>query len=156
MERSAILLCCGTLLLAPAGATARQPPEAHTVVRRVLALLPQVPAAVKVVTDTDPILRRLGHSPEHVDGFVVPGDSNVYLRAEGSMFRLALKGPGPADYALAAIVWHEIAHQRGASEPEAQLQEENLWATFVAAGQVDRTRGIKYLQLLKQRRVTSR
>jgi hypothetical protein len=64
----------------------------------------------------------------------------------------ALKGPGIFDYALATIIWHEMAHIDGADEAAAQRAEEQLWTEFVLAQRVDRARGMQYLALLKRRR----
>jgi hypothetical protein len=48
------------------------------VVQRALALVPRKPAAVRVLAEDDPILTVLGHSLEHVEGFVRNGDPSVY------------------------------------------------------------------------------
>ena len=55
------------------------------------------------------------------------------------------------DYALAAIIWHEMAHIDGGDESAAQDAEEQLWKEFILRGRVDRTRGMRYLALLCQR-----
>jgi len=57
------------------------------------------------------------------------------------------------DYALAIIVWHEMAHLDGADEQTAQLREEALWEEFVAKRVVDADRGRRYLRLLSNRRI---
>jgi hypothetical protein len=49
------------------------------------------------------------------------------LKKQGLTFDHALEGAGDWDYALAAIIWHEMAHINGADEAEAQRQEEQLW-----------------------------
>jgi hypothetical protein len=41
-------------------------------------------------------------------------------------------------HALAAIIWHEMAHIAGADEAEAQDHEEKLWTRFVRDKLVDR------------------
>ena len=55
------------------------------------------------------------------------------------------------DYALAILIWHEMAHLAGADEREAQRQEEELWMQYVAAGQVETRRGLNYMALLRKR-----
>ena len=52
---------------------------------------------------------------------------------------------------LAIIVWHEMAHLAGASEPQARREEEALWQRFVVDGRVDSRRGLAYLTLLRNR-----
>jgi len=161
MARVRILALCGIVIAAAPGPSTAQPidsptgcPRCDALVLRIEGLLPLRPFAVRAITEDDPVLNRLGHSPEHVDGFVITGDPIVYLRQQGSTFQLALNGVLPAECALAAIVWHEMAHQRGAAETEAQVEEENLWAFYVSTGLVDRARGAKYLDLLVRRRGT--
>jgi hypothetical protein len=72
------------------------------------------------------------------------------LVREGTTIQHALRGRF-FDYALAAIIWHEMAHLDGADEQRAQRQEEDLWQQYVLDGRVDRDRGARYLFLLKQR-----
>ena len=79
------------------------------------------------------------------------GDPAVYLTKQGSTFQHALQGPGIWDYALAIIVWHEMAHLEGANERQARQREEELWSQFVVAGRVDTRRGMAYLDLLRKR-----
>ena len=74
------------------------------------------------------------------------------LIAQGVTLRGAQNGPGVYDYALAALIWHEMAHLGGSDERDAQRQEEDLWTQYVAGGLVDTRRGLNYLALLKKRR----
>jgi len=71
---------------------------------------------------------------------------------QGVTLQGALKGAGVYDYALACIIWHEMAHIDGADEPAAQRVEEELWSEFVLAGRVDRHVDMRYLALLRKRR----
>ena len=64
----------------------------------------------------------------------------------------AIKRKRTFDFALAAIIWHEMAHIDGADEAAAQRAEEQLWREFILGGPVDRTRGMQYLALLQKRR----
>ena len=42
----------------------------------------------------------------------------------------ALKGPGIFDYALATVIWHEMAHIDGADEVAAQeAEEQSGWSS---------------------------
>jgi hypothetical protein len=124
--------------------------ECDRVVARVRKLLPRQPERI-VVLDA-------GHQPqalrrvEGTEAFVMVGETTVYLNKEGSTFQQALGGEGIADFALAIIIWHEMAHIAGANEAQAQLQEEQLWRQFVLQRRVDAPRGLNYLRLLRNRR----
>ena len=76
----------------------------------------------------------------------------MYLVRQGVTLQQALKGAGVFDYALATVIWHEMAHIDGADETKAQLAEEKLWEEFVLARRVDSASGLRYLALLKKRR----
>ncbi len=52
---------------------------------------------------------------------------------------------------LASIVWHEMAHLRGADEADAQRAEEELWTRFVRDQAIERDCGLRYLNQLKKR-----
>jgi predicted Zn-dependent protease len=68
------------------------------------------------------------------------------------IFHHALWRAGVWDYALAAVIWHEMAHVDGADEAEAQRQEERLWQQFIVERRVEAGIGLKYLALLRKRR----
>ena len=53
----------------------------------------------------------------NVEAFVNHGSRVVYVVRQGVTLQGALKGRGVFDYALAAIIWHEMAHIDGADEP---------------------------------------
>ena len=89
---------------------------------------------------------------EHVEAFVNRGGRVVYLIRQGVTLQATLKGPGIFDYALATVIWHEMAHIDGADEVAAQEAEEQLWREFIVSQRVDRTRGMRYLALLEKRR----
>src|SRR3954447_19451085 len=107
MARIRVFAMCGVMFATASGRFAAQPldspaacPRCDALVQRIEGLLPMRPFAVRAVTESDPELKRLGHSPEHVDGFVVEGGPVVYLRQQGSTFQLALSGGRPAECAL--------------------------------------------------------
>jgi hypothetical protein len=105
-----------------------------------------------VVLDASHQPQALRRRIEEADAFVTFGETTVYLKKQGSTFQQALGGEGIADFALAIIIWHEMAHITGANEAQAQLQEEQLWREFVLGRRVDSSRGLKYLKLLQNRR----
>ena len=151
------LVLLGTLLgLSPVNAGPSAYDEAIT---RALRLLPRQPEKIMVV-DRDERSHVRNGTPhgehgehgEHVEAFVNHGGRVVYLIRQGVTLQATLKGPGIFDYALATVIWHEMAHIDGADEVAAQEAEEQLWMEFIVSQRVDRTRGMKYLALLKKRR----
>jgi hypothetical protein len=124
--------------------------DCNEVIRRIEKLLPRRPEKV-VVIDTGREPPGFQRQIRHAEGFTIPGDTTVYLKKQGPTFQRALQGAGIWDYAVAIIVWHEMAHIDGADEPIAERQEETLWQAYVVEGRVDASRGLKYLKLLQAR-----
>lgn len=118
-------------------------------IARALKLLPRQPERVTLV---DAHARAGLLFERHVEAFVTHGERVVYLVRQGTTLQNASKGAGIFDYALATVIWHEMAHIDGADEAEAQRDEEQLWMQFVLAGRVDSVRGMRYHALLKKRR----
>ena len=117
---------------------------------RALRMLPRPPDRIVIVErPTAPSQHAGGRRSE---AFVNLGEPTVYLVRQGATLQRALDGPGIFDFALAAIIWHEMTHIDGADEPAAQRAEEQLWKEFILGGRVDRTRGMQYLALLRERR----
>ena len=154
------LVLLGTLLgLSPVNAGPSAYDEAIT---RALRLLPRQPEKIEVVERDEGSHVRQGTAHvkdlkdvkdvEHVEAFVNHGGRVVYLIRQGVNLQAALKGPGIFDYALATVIWHEMAHIDGADEVAAQEAEEQLWREFIVSQRVDRNRGMKYLALLEKRR----
>ena len=131
----------------------REPADAPyaAAIARATALLPRRPDHV-VVTDVEHSTSRLRGDGGRVEAFVNRGQRTVFLVKSGSTLQQAVKGRGIYDLALAAIIWHEMAHIDGASEPDARRAQEDLWSQFVVAGRIDVDRGLRYLALLKKRR----
>jgi hypothetical protein len=125
--------------------------ECERVVARAVKLLPQRPHRV-VVVDADSVPPALRRRIQLAEGFVTAGDDTVYLKKQGLTFHQALRGAGNWDYALAAVIWHEMAHINGADEAEAQRQEELLWRQFIVERRIDAGAGLRYLALLRKRR----
>ena len=132
--------------------TAQTVPGPHeNTIKRALQLLPKQPARILVI-DAAQAPRAVDGHGRRVEAFVRHGEDVVYLIAQGVTLRGAQNGPGVYDYALAALIWHEMAHLGGSDERDAQRQEEDLWTQYVAGGLVDTRRGLNYLALLKKRR----
>jgi hypothetical protein len=119
-------------------------------VTRAVRLLPRQPDQIVVVERGDGSDVRSGKA--HVEAFVNHGGRVIYLLEQGVTLQATLKGPGIFDYALAIIIWHEMAHIDGADEAAAQRAEEQLWMEFIITQRVDGARGMRYLALLKKRR----
>ena len=103
---------------------------------RALRLLPRQPERIVLVDRADGSHEHMGKP--NVEAFVKHGGRVVYLVRQGVTLQATLKGPGIFDYALATVIWHEMAHIDGADEPAAQQAEEQLWMQFVLAQRVDR------------------
>ena len=125
-------------------------PIVATPIGRALRLLPRQPEKIVLVERADGSHEHKGKP--NVEAFVNNGSRVVYLVRQGVTLQATLKGPGIFDYALATVIWHEMAHIDGADEAGAQQAEEQLWMEFVLAQRVDRARGMQYLALLKKRR----
>jgi hypothetical protein len=137
-------------LLAPCPAVGADAALYEETIARVLRLLPRQPDKV-VVVDANGSTRLLRDALQHVEAFVTRGQRFVYLARQGATLQRALKGAGIFDYALATVIWHEMAHIDGADEAKARREEEQLWMQFVVARRVDSARGLNYLALLKKR-----
>lgn len=143
-----LFLVAGAILgFSPVGASASPCEEA---IARALRLLPRQPE--KVVLVERPGATQPHEGRPNAEAFVTQGGRAVYLVRQGVTLQGALKGPGVFDYALAAIIWHEMAHIDGADEPSAQQAEEQLWKEFILARRVDSRQGMRYLALLQKRR----
>ena len=118
---------------------------------RAMRLLPRQPEKV-VPIDRAAASDRYKRRPE-VEAFASQADRTIYVVRQGTTLRSASsRGPGILDYAMAGIIWHEMAHLDGADEATAQRAEEQFWTQCVLAQRVDRTRGMQYLELLRKRR----
>ena len=120
-------------------------------IQRALRLLPRRPQQVSVVGEE----RVAPESRERFwrsEAFVSEGRAVVYLTSHGPVLRAAQQGSSVHVHALAAIIWHEMAHVDGADEPQARKREEALWTRFVRDDVVDRTTALRYLKALNDRR----
>jgi hypothetical protein len=115
-----------------------------------LRLLPRLPARVAVIDateakpDVQPTLLRL-------EAFILRGSAVVYVVRQGALLRGAVAGSTFHTLALAAVVWHEMAHAEGADEREAREREGALWTTFVRDQRVDQVTALRYMKALASR-----
>jgi hypothetical protein len=144
-----ITIVIGPLLVFASAARADAIPDREAIVRA-LKLLPRQPYKVLIVDSGAAQPPRHGKG-QQVEAFVNHGDRVVHLVRRGVTLRQASNRGGIFDYALATVIWHEMAHIDGADEVTAQREEERLWRQFIVARRVDRVRGLQYLALLKKR-----
>ena len=117
---------------------------------KALRLLPRLPARVAVIDateakpDVQPTLLRL-------DAFVVDGSPVVYVVRQSRCFKAPVGGSTLHMHALAAAIWHEMAHADGADERQARSASRRSWTTFVRDQRVDNVVALRYLNLLNGR-----
>lgn len=118
--------------------------------QRVLALLPNRPAAIRVV-DAEAAKPAVRQTLLKLDAFVLRDQPGIYLVKQSRVLQGALRGSVMHECMLASIIWHEMAHLEGADEREAQRREEALWTGFVLHHRVDEVAGLRYLDIMKKR-----
>jgi hypothetical protein len=134
-------------LIVADGPTAAGEREAVT---RALRLLSALPARVAILDaeraqpDVRPVLLRL-------DAFVVKGRPEVYIVRQSELLKCAIRQAPLCSHALAAVIWHEMAHVAGADEREARKREEAQWTTFIRDQQVDPVSALRYLEAMAAR-----
>jgi hypothetical protein len=84
-------------------------------ISRALRLLPRQPEKVELVERAGG--PHLHEGKPRTEAFVNHGGRVVYLVRQGVTLQAALKGRGIFDYALATVIWHEMAHIDGADRP---------------------------------------
>jgi hypothetical protein len=150
------LLAVGALSIEAAAAGGRTqidaPRDAVPAIREALRLLPRAPSHVRVVAE-DQISPEFQVRFRRAEAFVSRGHPVVFVTSHSPILRAAVHGSTPHVYALATILWHEMAHLDGADEAEAQRQEELLWTRFLLGDHLDRLAGLRYLKTLHDRRV---
>jgi hypothetical protein len=115
-----------------------------------IQLLPRAPQRIAVIDaadatgDTRTTLLRL-------DTFVTKGGAVVYVLRHSALLQGACRNSAFHLLALAAVLWHEMAHVDGADERMARIREQELWTSFVRDQRVDGTIGLRYLTALARR-----
>jgi hypothetical protein len=115
-----------------------------------LRLLPRLPARVAVIDahearpDVRPRLLAL-------DAFVTKGSPVIYVVRQSALLQGAVAGSPVHTHALAAVLWHEMAHAEGSDEREARRREQSLWITFVRDQRVEVVSALRYLAALEGR-----
>jgi hypothetical protein len=142
-EGQLLIVVCLIVGVAEIRVVSRQAQPEDEAIRRAIALLPNRPekAVVVDVDNTAVLHEKLGRS----EAFVTDGLRVVYVRKQGRTLQLSIKKGGIFDFALAGIIWHEMAHLDGADEPAARRKEEELWMQFIVQHRVDSVAGLQYL-----------
>ena len=86
-----------------------------------------------------------------LDSFITKGGPVVYVVKQSALLRGATAGSAIHTHALAAALWHEMAHVDGADESEARRREQSLWTAFVRDQRVDAVAALRYLNALDSR-----
>jgi len=128
------------------------PPAAgeRKAIAQALRLLPRVPDRLAVIDaeqakpDVKPTLQKL-------DAFTIKGSTVIYLVRQSALLRGAVERQAFHSYALASVIWHEMAHAEGADEREARQREQTLWTTFVRDQRIDQVTALRYLNALATR-----
>jgi hypothetical protein len=123
------------------------------VLQRALKLLP--PSAVVPVRFVDPELIAEPDAIRRVDAFTVRDPDGrirpvVYLNPRSAIVRLAKRGDDLHVGAMAAVIQHELAHLRGATEAEARVAEREFFRQLIYDGHVPSASGLACLTALQQ------
>lgn len=128
----------------PSGTVAR---AAISAAAALLSKAPKVIAVMDITFATPAIQDRL----RRLDAFTVEGNGVIYLVDGSELLRGAQQGSAFHRAALAAVIWHEMAHLDGADERAARNAESDLWVRFVRDGLIDQVTGLRYLSALERR-----
>jgi hypothetical protein len=128
----------------PGGAAAR------AAITAAVALLPKAPKVIAVI-DITPAKPETRDRLRRLDAFTVEGNGVIYLVDGSELLRSAERGSVFHRAALAAVIWHEMAHLDGADERLARKAESTLWASFLRDGLIDELTGLRYLSALERR-----
>ena len=117
---------------------------------RALRLLSALPARVAII-DAERARPGVKETLLRLDAFVVKGRPEVYIVRQSPLLRCTIRREPLCTHALAAVVWHEMAHVDGADEREARKREEGQWTAFIRDQQIDPVAALRYLDAMVQR-----
>jgi len=122
----------------------------RTAIIGAVRLLPRLPSRVAVIdaNDARPEVRTM---LLRLDAFVTRHSPVVYLVAQSRLLAGARANSSLHVHALAAVIWHEMAHVEGADEREARKREQALWTSFIRDQRVDPVQALRYLAALDRR-----
>jgi hypothetical protein len=124
--------------------------DERAAVVRALRLLSALPARVAIL-DAEDARPEVKVTLLRLDAFVLKGRPEVYIVRQSPLLRCAVRHELLCTNALAAVLWHEMAHVDGADERLARKREEALWTTFIRDQQVDPVAALRYLDAMVHR-----
>jgi hypothetical protein len=119
-------------------------------VAEAMRLLARLPERVAVI-DAEQASPDVKATLLRLDAFTIKDSRIVYLVRQSALLQGAVQRQAFHTYALAAVIWHEMAHTEGADEREARRREQSLWTTFVRDQRVDDVTALRYLEALASR-----
>jgi hypothetical protein len=122
----------------------------RTAIAAAMHLLARLPERVAVI-DAEQARRDVKATLLRLDAFTIKDSRVVYLVRQSALVQGAVQRQAFHTYALAAVIWHEMAHTEGADEREAQRREQSLWTTCVRDQYVDEVTALRYLEALTKR-----
>jgi Zn-dependent protease with chaperone function len=128
----------------------RDAAEERETLHRALRLLPRRPVTLAVI-DADEAGPDVRPRLQQLDAFATTGGQVVYVTRHSPLLRGARLGSQPHLAALAAVIWHEMAHVAGRNEVDARRAEQELWTRFLRDGLLDPVTGLRYLEALRKR-----
>jgi hypothetical protein len=115
-----------------------------------MRVLPRLPARIAVI-DADEATPQVKTTLLRLDTFITKGSPVVYVLRHSALLQGARAGSTFHVLALAAAIWHELAHVDGEDEPSARKREQALWTAFVRDQRVDGVTALRYLSALDKR-----
>jgi hypothetical protein len=125
-------------------------PAVRVGITAALRLLPRRPVRIAVI-DADDARPEVRPTLLRLDAFVTVGSPVVYVVRQSLLLDGAMQGSAMHTHALAAVLWHEMAHAGGADEREARKREQALWTSFIRDQRVDPVIALRYLSALDKR-----
>ena len=115
-----------------------------------MRLLTRLPERVAVI-DAEQARPDLKATLLRLDAFTIKDSRVIYLVRQSALLQGAVQRQAFHTYALASVIWHEMAHAEGGDEREARRREQSLWTTFVRDQRVDTVTALRYLDALTKR-----
>jgi hypothetical protein len=119
-------------------------------IAKAMRLLARLPERVAVI-DAEQARPDVKATLLRLDAFTIKDSRVVYLVRQSALLQGAVQRQPFHTCALAAVIWHEMAHTEGADEREARRREQSLWTTFVRDQRVDDVTALRYLEALTKR-----